>query len=78
MVEWFSRHDEFNTEQGVPYRDMYDFWQWGITQKDIITTLAGEGFELVYLKRYGAFDRSKPWVVNDGMIFERSRSAAEI
>ena len=73
MVEWFSRHDEFNTEQGVPYRDIYNFWQWGITQKDIITTL-----ELVYLKRYGAFDRSKPWVVNDGMIFERSRSAAEI
>ena len=48
--EWYELHDEVNERMGRLWRDVHNFWQWGITTKDLI----GELWDLGY--RIDSFD----------------------
>lgn len=72
LESWFSRHHE-RDEDGRLERDNHWYWQFGIRPLELIRLLAKNGFELVYMKRHRhAFGRSRPWIVNDGLIFQRA------
>jgi hypothetical protein len=53
--EWYQKHHEFNDEQGKPWRDIHNFWQWGITEKDLIRVLWDLGYRVDYLFNKGLF-----------------------
>ena len=72
LESWFERHHE-RDENGRLERDNHWYWQFGIRPLELINLLAKNGFELVYMKRHRhAFGRSRPWIVNDGLIFQRA------
>ncbi len=72
LEAWFARHHE-RDEDGRLERDNHMYWQWGIRPLDLVGLLARQGFELVYMKRHRhAFGDDRPWIVNDGMIFQRA------
>ena len=72
LESWFDRHQE-RDEDGRLERDNHWYWQFGIRPLELIDLLARNGFELVYMKRHRhAFGRSRPWIVNDGLIFQRA------
>lgn len=72
LESWFDRHHE-RDKDGRLERDNHWYWQFGIRPLELIDLLAKSGFELVYMKRHRhAFGRSRPWIVNDGMIFQRA------
>jgi predicted DNA-binding protein len=58
--EWYQRHDEFNENQGKPERDVHHFWQWGITQSDLVRVLWNLGYRVDYLFSKGVFDPRFP------------------
>jgi hypothetical protein len=53
--EWYRQHGEFNEEQGKPWRDVHNFWQWGITLKDLVRVLWDLGYRVDYLLNKGMF-----------------------
>ena len=72
LESWFARHGE-RDEDGRLERDNHWYWQWGIRPLELIGLLAKNGFELIYMKRHRhAFGRRRPWIVNDGLIFQRA------
>lgn len=72
LESWFKRHNERDTD-GRLERDNHWYWQFGIRPLELVGLLARNGFELVYMKRHRhAFGRSRPWIVNDGLIFQRA------
>ncbi len=72
LESWFDRHRE-RDRNGRRERDNHWYWQFGIRPLELIRLLARHGFELVYMKRHRhAFGRDRPWIVNDGMIFQRA------
>lgn len=48
--EWYRQHDAFNVEQQKPWRDAHNFWQWGITAKDLVGTLWDLGYRIDYFQ----------------------------
>ncbi len=72
LESWFKRHNERDAD-GRLERDNHWYWQFGIRPLELVGLLARNGFELVYMKRHRhAFGRSRPWIVNDGLIFQRA------
>lgn len=72
LESWFKRHHERDAD-GRLERDNHWYWQFGIRPLELVGLLASNGFELVYMKRHRhAFGRSRPWIVNDGLIFQRA------
>lgn len=71
LEQWFSKHNEFCEEQGKLYRDIHNYWQWGIVKEDLVNLMSSLGFFLKYEQHYGACSVSKPWIVNEGFIFCR-------
>ena len=51
----FEKQNEFVPERNKIRRDIPDIWQWGITNKDLITKMETLGFSLEYLKNCGRF-----------------------
>lgn len=72
LENWFVEHDKFDENQKKLRRDVHNFWQWGITPNDMINLMVKNGFDLLFMKRFGTFSASKPWIVNDGLVFVRS------
>lgn len=72
LDRWFEQHEEFDPDQNKPKRDVHNFWQWGITPNDLVEVFVRNGFDLMFMKRYGPFRPEKPWIVNDGFVFVRS------
>lgn len=72
LEAWFDKHHQ-RDEDGRLERDNHWYWQFGIRPLELVGLLAKNGFELVYMKRHRhAFGRSRPWIVNDGLIFQRA------
>ena len=57
---WYARHEEFNDEQQKLWRDVHNFWQWGITAKDLIGTLWDLGYGIDAFENVGLFDPRFP------------------
>jgi len=72
LRKWFANHEQFNTEQGVLERDVHHWWQWGITPSELVEAFRKNDFDLVYLDTFDVW-MGFPWIVNQGMIFERSK-----
>jgi hypothetical protein len=60
--QWYAEHDQWNQEQGKPWRDVYNFWQWGITTKDLVGVLWDLGYRIDYLFNHGEFNPQFPEV----------------
>lgn len=54
--EWYDQHSEWNDEQGKLWRDVHNFWQWGITEGDLVGTLWNLGYRIDYLFNKGVMD----------------------
>ncbi|MDG2111601.1 MAG: hypothetical protein P8N02_03185 [Actinomycetota bacterium] len=53
---WYDKHDEWHDQQQRPWRDVHNFWQWGITAKDLVGTLWDLGYALEAFENIGPFD----------------------
>lgn len=73
LKRWFEQHHELDVAQQKLKRDAHNYWQWGITPNDMIDLLYTHGFDLAFMKDYGPFSPRKPWIVNHGMVFARSK-----
>jgi len=69
--EWFAKHDEWCEKERRPWRDVHYFWQWGITQKDLVNVLWDLGFRVELLEARGAFDPRYPESQIDALICTR-------
>lgn len=54
--EWYERHDDWHEAQQRPWRDVHNFWQWGITTKDLVGTLWDLGYAIEAFENAGPFD----------------------
>jgi len=66
--EWYGQHAEWNDDQGKPWRDVHNFWQWGITEKDLIGVLWDLGYRIDYLFNTGLMDQRFPKIEVVGLI----------
>jgi hypothetical protein len=66
--EWFAQHDEFRHEQDRLWRDVHNFWQWGITEKDLVGELWDLGYKIDRLANYGKHSSDYPEVEEVGLI----------
>jgi hypothetical protein len=57
---WYDRHDEFNSRMRRPWRDVHNFWQWGITAKDLIGALWDLGYRIDSFDNRGQFSNRFP------------------
>ena len=71
IAGWFSRHQDFHPEQKKPWRDLKNFWQWGITPSDLISAMSRLGFRLDYFENYGLWSEHQPHICVDGYLFAR-------
>jgi len=71
VVQWYAKHHEMCEELKRPWKDVHNFWQWGIAAPDIVGHMAKVGFELDYFWNYGYFDPTKPKIQNHGYLFSR-------
>jgi hypothetical protein len=51
-----SRLDEHNERHDRPYRDIFEIWQWGIVDADLLAALDRLGFDLVWSETTGPFE----------------------
>ena len=58
--DWYERHDELNVTMGRPWRDVHNFWQWGITTKDLIGVLWDLGYRIDSFENHGPFSPRFP------------------
>lgn len=72
LERWFAKHPRYCKEQGKPFRDIHNFWQWGIVRSELLAVMARLGFEAVHTQHDGAFLQEKPWLVNEGFVFRRT------
>ncbi|MFV1989155.1 MAG: hypothetical protein ACC652_00265 [Acidimicrobiales bacterium] len=54
--EWYEQHDEMHPGQNKPWRDVHNHWQWGITAKDLVSTLWDLGYRIDFFHNHGHFD----------------------
>lgn len=66
----FRRLDEKHPDHDRPWRDVHHIWQWGITDKDLISVAETAGLRLIYQNNYGKFGRLANFE-NRGFIFAR-------
>ncbi len=60
VADWYAKHHKFNDEQQKPWRDVHNFWQWGITAKDLVGTLWDLGYAIEAFENVGPFDPTFP------------------
>ena len=68
---WFAKHDEFCPEQNKKYRDIHNFWQWGIPSMEIIKTALAVGFRLDYFCNHGQQEFNIPIIDCHSFLFRR-------
>ena len=67
----FDNLDAVDERYGRPVRDIHEIWQWGITDRDLVATMAGLGFTLVRLENAGRW-RGMTNFDNVGFVFVRN------
>ncbi len=70
VISWFNKHNEYNLMQNRLWRDVHNFWQWGIVADDLIRLMRKCGFDLWYFKNYGQWFNN-PMIEKHGYIFKR-------
>jgi hypothetical protein len=71
-VNLFAVRDQAHPEHGCLHRDSPQYWQWAITDDDLIETMRDLGFRLVFLKPLFAMDNiPTPGVETRGFVFVR-------
>lgn len=66
--DWYKRHHEYHAGQRKRLRDIHNFWQWGITQKDLVGVLWDLGYRIDRLMHYGGFRDGFPDVDLVGLV----------
>ncbi len=69
----FSKPNEIHPQHNRPWRDVHNVWQWGITDRDLIDTMARLGFRMVHRKNHGRFSNFRSFE-NHAFIFLKSTS----
>lgn len=72
--ELAARLDERHPEIDRPWRDLRRFWQWGITDRDLVDACRRLGFELKFRRSFGRFGDLENFC-NCGLIFGRDQRA---
>jgi len=70
LEDWFRHHNEFDKKQGKLQRDVHNFWQFGITQRDMLALFEKLGYRIEFLSFFKK-RRTHPWIQNYGYIFHR-------
>jgi hypothetical protein len=66
----FAIRDEVHPAYGCKHRDCCQYWQWAITDNDLIDCMRQLGFRLAFLKPFFAMDNiPKPGVETRGFVF---------
>jgi hypothetical protein len=68
---WFERHDEICPRFDRPWRDVPDFWQWGIVSTELIDAMRKAGFDLDYFNNCGAWSERYPNIQQNAYLFSR-------
>lgn len=76
IEQWFRSLDEINPSFGVKNRDFPGFWQWGVTDRDLVALMWLLGFEVEYMENYGGWPQLSSFE-NHGFIFHK-RQTVEI
>lgn len=69
----FERPKDIHPRYKKPYRDVHNVWQWGITDRDLVSLMEGLGFRMIFRKNHGQFSTS-PSFENHAFIFTRAHS----
>jgi hypothetical protein len=72
LKDWFDRFDEFDGEQNKKKKDVHNFWQFGITQRDLLSRMMDLGFSCEYHSHFKS-RVGKPWIQNFGYIFRKEQ-----
>jgi hypothetical protein len=71
-LDLFAIREEVHPEYGLKHRDCPQYWQWAITDNDLLDTMRGLRFRLAYMKPLMKMDNiTKPGVETRGFIFVR-------
>ncbi len=71
VQELFEKMHERHPGHDRPWRDIYNVWQWGITDADLIAKAEALGFRMQYYKNCGRFGRL-PSFENHAFVFKRA------
>jgi hypothetical protein len=71
--QWFARHDDICPRFGRRWRDVPDFWQWGIASPELVATLRRAGFALDYFDNRGVWSERYPKIQKNAYLFSRRR-----
>jgi hypothetical protein len=71
LENWFRNLDNPHPTMRRRWRDVHNFWQWGITTPDLIATMRGLGFELDWFNYFGPWSKQYPKIRLDGYLFRR-------
>ena len=72
--DWYARHDEWSDEQNRPLRDVHNYWQWGITAKDLVGVLWDLGYGLELLENAGLWHPQLPDIERLSLVATRRRA----
>lgn len=72
----FDKLDELHPQHDRLWRDIYNIWQWGITDADLIATVEALGFRMQYYKNCGRFGQL-PNFENHAFVFKRADLPAD-
>lgn len=70
---WFRKHDEIDPRFNKKYKDSPNFWQWGITDADLVNKMWGLGFKVEFMENYGNF-KSLPLIENHAFLFIKTHN----
>lgn len=70
----FDQLDQINPLFGKPYRDCHNFWQWGITDADLVACMWRNNFSLEWMQNFGHFYGPLPNFRNHGFYFVRNKA----
>lgn len=71
IADWFSRHEQPSRKfDRKVARDSYHYWQWGITQADLIRVIWEAGFQVDFLENFGPW-WDLPCIENHGFLCSR-------
>lgn len=70
LEAWFGRLDQIQGSSGKRWRDVHNFWQFGITQRDLINKFSTVGFRLDTFENFGSWPGNARFQ-NEGFVFVR-------
>ncbi len=72
LIESINLVHDLHPRYQRKWKDVHYIWQWGITNRDLIETVEGLGFSLVYHRNYGRFGDLENFE-NHAFIFQKQR-----